>query len=184
MPILRQEVSLYPPDLFDSGAPAEDRRWWAVYTKARQEKAIARDLLQHSVPFYLPQISKTTVQRGRKFTSLIPLFQGYVFLLGSEEERRLALTTNRVSRILEVADGEQLYKDLSQVQKLIEANAPLSVESRLDVGRRVRVKTGAFMGMEGTVQSRRGECRLVVAINFLQQGVSMVIDDYHLEPLD
>ena len=40
------------------------------------------------------------------------------------------------------------------------------------------------MGMEGTVTSRRGACRLLVAINFLQQGVSVAIDDYMLEPLD
>jgi len=183
MPILREELSSYPPDLFD-GFDQGDRLWWAVYTKARQEKALARELLQQSVPFYLPQIPKTALRRGRKFKSLIPLFQGYVFMLGTPDERRTALTTNRVSRVLDVADGGQLFHDLKQVRKLIESNAPLSVESRLDVGRRVRVKSGSLMGLEGTVQSRRGESRLVVAVQFLQQGVSMVIDDFNLEPLD
>ena len=66
MPILEQETSVYPeqllvdPPYLNGGPVPEDeddgmeRRWWAVYTKARQEKAFARDLLRHEIPFYLP----------------------------------------------------------------------------------------------------------------------------------
>jgi len=31
---------------------------------------------------------------------------------------------------------------------------------------------------------RRGETRLLVSINFLQQGASVEIDDFQLEPID
>ena len=57
-----------------------DRRWFALYTKARQEKSLARELLKHRIPFYLPLVKKTNVSRGRKRISLMPLFGGYVFL--------------------------------------------------------------------------------------------------------
>jgi hypothetical protein len=39
-------------------------------------------------------------------------------------------------------------------------------------------------GVEGTVLSRRGGTRLLVAVNFLQQGASVEIEDFLLEPLD
>ena len=107
-----------------------------------------------------------------------------MFLYGSEEERVKTLTTNRISRVLPVPDQEQLYDDLKQVHQLIDSNAPLTVEKRLAPGQRVRVRDGALMGLEGTVTSRVRRCRLVVAVNFLQQGVSVEIDDYLLEPLD
>lgn len=184
MPILKEEPSIFPDTLLDAApADAPDRRWFALYTKARQEKSLARELLKYQIPFYLPLVKKTTAARGRKRTSLTPLFGGYLFLFGSEEERVKGLTTNRVSRILPVEDPDQLVFDLRQLRQMIAANVPLTVESRFGPGQRVRVRQGAFGGLEGIVLKRRGETRLLVSINFLQQGASVEIDDFLLEPL-
>jgi transcriptional antiterminator RfaH len=185
MPILREEPSMYPETLLD-GAPTDvaERRWLALYTKARQEKSLARELLKYHIPFYLPLVRKVSVSRGRKQSSMVPLFGGYVFLYGSEDERVRSLTTNRISRVLTVEDADQLVFDLRQLHQLIAAGAPLTVESRLGPGQRVRVRQGAFAGLEGTVLKRRGEMRLLVSINFLQQGASVEIDDFMLDPLE
>jgi transcriptional antiterminator RfaH len=185
MPILKEEPSMYPETLLDAASSeAAQRHWLALYTKARQEKSLARELLKYRIPFYLPLVRKTNVARGRRRTSLVPLFAGYVFLYGSEEERLRTLTTNRISRVLTVDDPDQLVFDLRQLRQLIVANAPLTVESRLGPGQRVRVRQGAFAGLEGTVLKRRGETRLLVSINFLQQGASVEIDDFMLDPLE
>ena len=185
MPILGEEPDLYPETLLDeTPAGAEERRWFAVYTKARQEKSLARELLKYRVPFYLPLVKKTSVSRGRRRTSLAPLFTGYLFVFGAEEDRVRTLATNRVSRVLKVEATEQLVFDLRQIRQLIAAGAPLTIESRLAPGRRVRVRQGAFAGVEGVVLKRRGETRLLVSINFLQQGASVEIDDFLLEPLE
>ena len=184
MPILKEEPSVYPETLLDA-VPAEvaDRRWLALYTKARQEKSLARELLKYHIPFYLPLVRKNNVSRGRKRTSLAPLFGGYIFLFGSEEERVRSLTTNRISRILTVENPDQLVFDLRQLRQLIAANAPLTVESRMGPGQQVRVRQGAFAGLEGIVLKRHGKTRLLVSINFLQQGASVEIDDFMLDPL-
>jgi len=185
MPILSEEPSLYPEALLDQTVlEPSDRQWWVLYTKARQEKAIARDLLAFQVPFFLPLVKKTSVIRGRSVASHSPLFAGYVFMYGSEEERIRSLTTNRISRILTPDDPNGLLYDLRQLRRLITSNAPLTVESRLGPGNRVRVRHGPFAGLEGTVLTRRGETRLLVSINFLQQGASVEIEDYLLEPID
>ena len=185
MPILKEEPSLFPETLLDAPpSEAAPRRWLALYTKSRQEKSLARELLKHRIPFYLPLVRKTNVSRGRKRTALVPLFGGYVFLYASEEERVRSLTTGRISRVLEVEDAEQLVFDLRQLRQLITADAPLTVESRLAAGQRVRVRHGAFADLEGTVLKRRGRTRLLVSINFLQQGASVEIDDFLLEPIE
>jgi transcriptional antiterminator RfaH len=185
VPILGEEPDLYPDTLLDQ-PPSEptDRRWFALYTRARQEKSLARELLKYGVPFYLPLVRKTSVSRGRRRTSLSPLFAGYIFLHAAEEERVRSLATNRVSRVLTVEQPEQLVYDLRQLRQLIAAGAPLTIESRLAPGRRIRVRQGAFAGLEGTVLKRRGETRLLVSVNFLQQGASVEIDDFLLEPLE
>ncbi|MHB1037781.1 MAG: transcription termination/antitermination protein NusG [Pirellulales bacterium] len=185
MPILDKEPSLFPEDLLElDPALATERRWWAVYTKARQEKSLARDLFGFKIPFYLPLVAKKVLVRNRHVHSHVPIFSGYVFLYGSEEERVRSLRTNRISRILPVPDQFQLHHDLKQVRQLIESNAPLTVESRLAPGRRVRIRAGAMTGLEGTVIARRREVRLLVAVTFLQRGVSVEIDDFLCEPLD
>ncbi len=188
MPILEQEISVFPEDLLSDSpvtfdAESTDRQWWAVYTKSRQEKALARHLIGHQVPFYLPLIPKDNIIRGRRVRSHVPLFSGYIFLYGSEEERVTTLTTNRISRILPVADQDQLRRDLANVHGLIDRNAPLAVEQRLTPGNPVRIKSGSLRGLEGVVVKRHGKTRLLVAVKYLQQGVSVEIDDCALEPL-
>ncbi len=184
MPILREQTNIYPETLLDDlVAEPSDRCWRVLYTKARQEKAVSRDLLGYEIPFYLPLIKKESVSRGRRRSSFIPLFAGYVFLYGSEEERTRSLTTNRISRVLSVDDPNLFLHDLRQFRQLIATDAPLTVESRLVPGDRVRVRHGPFAGLEGTVLKRRGKTRLLVCVNFLQQGASVEVDDFLLEPI-
>jgi transcription antitermination factor NusG len=185
MPIITDTTTIFPEDLFEAMPPLSlERRWWVIYTKSRQEKALANQMFQAGLSFFLPLVPKDYLIRGRRVRSQIPLFAGYVFLFGSQDERVRALATNRVAYILPVEDGEQLWRDLSQIHRLIKTNSPLTIERRLAPGQRVRVKSGAMAGIEGTVTARRGTCRLLVAVNLLQQGVSVAIDDYMLEPLE
>ena len=184
MPILRAETAIHPANLLEQVSTRdESRRWWAIYTKARQEKAFARHLLSMDIPFYLPLVAKEHLIRGRRMQSFIPLFGGYVFLFGNELERTKSLTTNRISTILPVDDQHQLAQDLLQISRLIDTGAPLTVESRMCPGDIVRIKSGPMSGLEGTVIHRRGKTRLLVAVKMLQQGVSLEIDDFQLESL-
>ncbi len=58
---------------------------------------------------------------------------------------------------------------------------PLSIESRLQVGQQVRVRSGAFAGYEGVILRREHETRLLVSVRFMEQGVSVKLDDCQLE---
>lgn len=185
MPILKAEPCQFPDNLFeDLPCLSGERQWWAVCTKPRQEKALARQLLAMQIPFYLPLAPKDNFFRGRRIQSQLPLFSGYLFLLGSDEERGVTVTTNRVAHFLPVRDSKLLLTDLHQVRRLIEIKAPLTVERQLEPGRKVRIKSGPMEGLEGTISARRGGVRLLVRVHFLQAGVSVEIDDYMVEPVD
>jgi transcriptional antiterminator RfaH len=184
MPILAPETCEFPAGLLSGYDGITDREWWALYTRPRQEKSLARALVQMELPFYLPLVKKRNLIRGREVVSLLPLFQGYLFLYGDNEERLRSLTTKRVAQVVPVNDPERLVSDLRRIQQLIESGEPLTIESRLSAGRRVRIRAGAMQGLEGTVVVRRGQSRLLVAIDFIQQGASVAIDDYLLESLD
>jgi transcription antitermination factor NusG len=187
MPILTAEPDLYPYNLFecpDLGADRE-RRWWAIYTLSRREKELMRQLRALDVPHYGPIVPRRQrAPNGRVRVSHLPLFSNYVFLYGSAEQRYRALTTNCVSRCLDVADGVRLTYDLKQVRHLILTGAPVTIEAKLEPGTRVRVKAGMLRGQEGMIIRRQGETRLLVAVNFLQQGASVLLDDIAVEQLD
>ena len=135
MPVLAKETCLFPETLLESpDCSAVDSQWMVLYTKPRQEKSLARDLLRQTIPFYLPLVKKTLQYGRRRMASFAPLFDGYLFMLGSEKQRTMSLATNRVLRVLPVKDGQRLITDLRQIERLIEANVPLTVESRLQAG--------------------------------------------------
>ncbi len=182
-----REVDLFPENLLDNPQLGweTETRWWALYTKARHEKELMRRLRALNVAFYTPMIARRRrCPSGRTRIAYVPLFAGYIFIYGTEGDRYRGLTTNCVSRWLPVEDGAALTQDLRQIHRLIESGAPLTPEARLEPGTPVRVRSGCLAGIEGVVISRPGPARLVVSVNFLQQGASLILEDCCLERLD
>jgi transcription antitermination factor NusG len=176
-------LDLFPPDLLssDDGDGLGDHEWWLAHTRPQQEKKVAAALLSRRVPYYLPRITRKSLMRGRPRMARVPLFPGYVFVYGDQDDRLAALKTNRLLTIQHVPDGERLRSQLQRFVEFIAAGVPLVRESRLLPGERVRIKAGPFRGTEGVVLRRNGKTELLVAVDFLQQGASLEIDDCMLE---
>jgi len=186
MPILKRENDLFPSDLLDQDGPLSGSgQWWALYTRSRREKDLMRRLTAMEIAFYSPVVEQQhRSPNGRLRTSYLPLFSNYVFLWGDETDRHAALTTGCVSRDIEVLDAEGLIRDLRQIRELIELGTDLTPESQIETGTKVRVKSGMLAGRVGTVIERRGQQRLLVAVDFLQQGASVELTSCDLETLE
>ena len=183
MPIIAREPNIYPDDFLEPTYQRDSvARGLLLYTRPRQEKALARDLLRLCLPFYLPLVPQRSQVRGRVVTSHIPLFSGYMFACVRDEQRLDLLRTNRLSQVIAVDDEQQLACELRHVEFLIASEKPVTIERRLEAGTRVRVKTGPLKGLEGVVACRRGKERLILAVTLLQQGASIEIDDFQVEP--
>ena len=186
MPILKREDDIYPANLLTDEAmlSQEDLAWWCIYTISRREKDLMRKLASLEVAHYGPVIPRRyRSPNGRLRTSYVPLFPNYVFMLTDEDGRYRAMTTNCISQCNEITDRNQLVNDLRQIQSVIDAGVALTPEAKLEAGNRVRVRTGPFAGYEGVVIRREGKTRLLLALHFLEQGVSMELDEGVLEPL-
>lgn len=186
MPILAAETDVFPEDLLAREDLTLDgeTRWWAVYTRSRQEKQLMRGLTSLRIAFYCPIVPhRFRSPAGRMRTSYLPLFANYLFMRGDSHDRYRALTTNLVSKTIEVENGPELIHDLRQIQRLIQIGAPMSLEARLQPGCKVRIKSGPLSGVEGVVLRRQGANLLFVAVNFLQQGALVKLEDYEVESL-
>jgi transcription antitermination factor NusG len=180
MPILAAEPSVYPADLFEL-SPDEPRRWWVLHTRPRQEKALARQLHAQEVGFYLPLIAKRTKIRGKLVSAHIPLFPGYVFLIGRHEQLLQAYATRRAARHLDVLDQDKLWRDLRQVQRLIATGLPIRPELALVPGAHVAITTGPLAGLRGVIARTVSGHRFVVQVDFIQRGASVMMEEHALE---
>lgn len=183
MPILPREPDCYPVDLLDQAESIESQ-WWLLYVRSRQEKAIIRTLQKMEIAHYAPMIrQRQRSPSGRMRTSFVPLFSTYVFLRGDSEARFEAVSTGSVMQAAPIHEVADLINDLRQIRDLIELGVPLTKESRLQAGEPVRVRNGTFAGYEGVVIRRENERRLLVSVRFMEQGVSVHLEDCQVESI-
>jgi transcriptional antiterminator RfaH len=159
-------------------------RWWVLHTKARNEKAVAADLDRQHIQFFLPLVRRRHRYGRRSVQTKVPLFPGYVFLCGREEDRLAALKTRRVAHVLEVADQQRIRADLRQICRVVDSDEPVDLYPRLRKGSRCLVLRGSLAGLEGVVLRRRGPWRVFVGVEFLGQSAELDIDPALLELID
>jgi len=158
--------------------------WYVLHTKARNEKAVAEDLARLRIQHFLPLVRYRRVQGGRVRRVSLPLFPGYVFLCGGEEERLAALRTRRVANVLQVPDQARIQSDLGHIWRVVESEHPVDLYPRIRKGARCRVLRGSLAGLEGVVIRRKGPWSVYVGVDFLGQSAELEIDPAELMILD
>ena len=178
-----------PPPVETNAADGDDNdeqppAWYLVYTRSRQEKTLMRHLRQLNITHYGPQVPKRNRDKtGRIRTSRVPMFANYLFMYGTNSDRYRATCTGCILKTDLVEEREQLETDLRQIHDLIAMEVPMTIEARLEPGRRVRIRNGSFAGYEGVVTRRDQEVRLIVSVRFMDSGVSVKLDDCQVEAL-
>jgi transcriptional antiterminator NusG len=163
-------------------APAQGL-WYVLHTKSRQEKILANELAARSVEHYLPLIKRPRFYGNRKATVEEPLFPGYVFLLGDVDQAYLADRTKRVANIIHVPDQRKFQWELDNIRLALSHDAPLDPYPDLIRGVRVEVRSGPFQGLQGVIEDKGKDARLILQVDVLGRAVSLEIHGALLEPL-
>jgi transcription antitermination factor NusG len=157
--------------------------WYVAYTYPRHEKTVSDLLIQKSIESFLPTFTKVSQWKDRRVSLEIPLFAGYVFVRIHLNERTRVLSVPSIIRLLSnrgvpipVSDDE-----IDAVRLCIQHGAKLQKHAFLTTGDHVRVKSGAFEGLEGIVTRSNSSCRLVVSIGLIHQSIALDIDADLLE---
>jgi transcription antitermination factor NusG len=158
--------------------------WWVAHTKSRNEKALANDLVRKAINYFLPMSWKTRHQKGRKIRSLLPLFSGYLFFCGDENQRLELLRTNRVANVIIVKDQQKLLSELVQIEQALKAGAPLAPHKYVRKGQLCRVTAGPLADLQGVVVTTKNTARLVLQIDMLGQAASVEVDTDMIEVVD
>jgi transcription antitermination factor NusG len=158
--------------------------WHVLYVKPRCEKKVAAHCIRFQLDCYLPLRRETKIYQRRRVTVDKPVFQGYVFVRFDLSHRADLLRSHAVVNVLEVDDQAGFLRDLEQIRLALNVDPTLGVERVLKPGRRVRIATGPFMGLEGVVQTVRGAARVMLAVEMIGQAVVVDAETALLEPLN
>lgn len=180
------KVSENPPNTWPEADSIRDFEgpWWVAHTRSRNEKALAHDLISRNVSYFLPMTWKVSRRSRRTIRSLLPLFSGYLFFCGQEEQRLEVLRTDRVANIIKVEDQQKLIDELVQIEQALRVGAPLTPHKYIKAGKRCKVIAGPFIDLEGIVVRTQKATRLVLQIDMLGQASSVEIDMDMIEVLD
>lgn len=152
--------------------------WSVAYSKPRQEKALAAELAQREVPYFLPMLLRETSSGGRRRRNLYPLFSSYLFFAGGERERLAALRTERIVQIIEIGEAQQAQfrQEITSLELALH-HAPESIElhPRLVPGVRVRIASGPMKDMEGIVLQAQKKHKLLLSVSVLGVGATVEI---------
>jgi transcriptional antiterminator RfaH len=159
-------------------------QWWVAHTKSRNEKALAQDLIGKNISYFLPMSWRAHRRKGRTFRSLLPLFSGYLFFCGQENQRIEVLRTNRVANLIEVKNQRKLVAELLQVEQALRAGAPLLPHKYIKAGQLCRVIAGPLADLQGIIVKTKGSARLVLQIDMLGQATSAEVDTDMIEILN
>jgi transcription termination/antitermination protein NusG len=172
-----------PPIIWPAATSLKDfpGTWWVAHTKSRNEKALAWQMHKKNISYFLPLTEKVYKKSRRVMRSMLPLFSGYVFFCGSEEDRLEVLKTNRVASLLEVKDQHHLIDELSPIEKALQSGAVLAPYNYIKAGQLCKVIAGPLMGTEGLAVSEQNKTRLVLQVDILGKATCLEIDAALLE---
>lgn len=173
-------MTLIPQPSSELARPVEDpnrHNWYVVCTMPRHEKQVAAQLNGRSVENFLPLYQEIHRWKDRRATVLLPLFPGYVFVHVPLMDRLPVLMVPGVLRFVGFG-GPPVALDPVEMQRLRLGLAALHAVPHpfLKVGQSVRVRYGPLAGAEGILERYRDKCRIVLAMDLIQQSVAVEVD--------
>ena len=115
---------------------------------------------------------------------MLPIFSGYVFFCGDENDRLEVLKTNRTANLIMVEDQRIFVSELEPIEKALTSGFTLEPHDYIKQGQHCRVIAGALMGTEGIVVETKSGIRLVLQVDILGKATCLEIGSDMLESID
>ena len=161
--------------------------WYAVRTRSRHEKLVARQLETQGIESFLPVVIQTHKWSDRSKQVETPLFSGYAFLrmILSPDDRVRVLRTQGVVSFVGVQGSGTPIPDhqIEDIRTLVASKFPYEERPFLRVGQRVRVRGGALDGMQGILVAENGDRSLVISVEPIQRSLCVRVQGYEVEAI-
>ena len=163
-----------------------DLQWIAVRSKPRAEKVAFDQLMKKGIEAYLPLVKERRKWSDRKKWVKLPLFSSYLFAKVKMKNSIYVLQTHGVSSIVKFNGTVATIQEsvINSIRWALEGGYELEPTEYFLQGDDVEVIEGPMKGAKGVVAELKGEERLVLKIDALQQAVSVHIDTKFLQSVE
>ena len=153
-----------------------ERRWYAIYTRARTEKKVDRLLRDGGVESFLPMRKMLKQWSDRKKWVEEPLLRSYIFVHISEKEYFEVIRTMGVVRFITFSGVAAAIPDwqIESLKILIGGNSDFEmVRERLSPGDPVEVVSGPLAGFRGEMVEWKGKKAVMLKIESI--GLALTV---------
>ena len=163
------------------------KKWYAIYTKSRNEKKVSGYLREKGVIEYLP-LQKTLKQwSDRKKYVTEPLFKSYLFVHIDEKEYHNVLQTTGVVCFVTIGK-ERIPIPENQINAIKyylqeETNFQNNACNDIAPGQEVEVQQGSMCGLRGIVTSANGMHKVKIKIEAINHCITLTIPKNLIKPV-
>lgn len=162
-------------------ARLEEARWYAVYTWARHEKAVASQFEQRGVKHLLPLYVAVRKWNKRSARVSLPLFPGYVFVQTTATDHVRPL---QVPGVVQYVGGRTATPipnhELEALRRLLGSGMDVAPHPYLAPGNAVRISSGPLAGLSGVIERTKSRHMFVVTVNLIMHSVAIELDGSYL----
>jgi transcription antitermination factor NusG len=162
-----------------------EEHWYAAYISANHEKRVTKELHNREVEHFLPVYSSRRRWKDRRVTLDLPLFPGYVFVRIALSDRLRVLQIPSVVHLVGFGGQPAALPDeeINILRSGLSQRLRAEPHPYLTVGRRVRLKSGPFSGLQGILLRQKGKYRVVISIELIQRALVLDADAADVEAL-
>ena len=184
MGIVAAQVA-FPPVPLEAAESGMSRAWYAVFTTPQHEKTAVRHLGLREIESFLPTYESVRQwKNGQRVTLTLPLFPSYLFVRITHGERGKVLQSPGV---LHIVGNQRAPMPVPEeaIDFLRSGLCARKVEpyTELVAGQKVRIKSGALKGVQGTLVRRNNQHRFVLTIELINRHAAIEVDAACLEPV-
>ena len=166
-------------------AAPEPQPWYAVRTKSRHERVVAKQLELDQLEFFLPTVQQLRQWSDRTKSIDMPLFPGYVFARIPEFPSKKVQVLRKAGVIGFVTNERGAVSvpdaELNAVRLLLANRIPHASHPYLKVGQRIRITDGVLCGVEGILVGLGSKNGLVVSIDVIQRSLVIQLQGYGVQ---
>ena len=160
-----------------------EKKWYAVYTRAKTEKRVAEDFEEKGIEYYLPLMKTLRQWSDRKKWVFVPLFNSYIFVFIDIAQRAKVLEVEGAVSFIHFNDEFPPIPEwqINNLKIILGSAEKFEISyDNFEIGERVKVTGGPFKDMEGSVVEYRGKQKFLVRVDTINQNLLLEVNPVYL----
>jgi transcription antitermination factor NusG len=165
------------------------RKWYAIYTKPRNEKKVTEQLKNLSYEVYLPLKKEVRQWKDRLKKVEVPLFNSYVFVkITDREYYEIPKQIKGIVKFVTIGGKriEVREEEIATIKRILsysDENIDVKNEN-FDINDKVEIKYGSLKGLQGRLLKFKGKYKIAIEIQTIGTNLLVEIDKKFVKKLN